>query len=293
MKKILAAVVSVLLVAAMAISFAACSKEPQVKVIEIDLSNEQYGVAIQKSDTEMKEAIDEVIAQLLGDGVEYNGEKVTFASLYAAEMEASEEGRLISIGNVKTESTNRANELVVATNADFAPFEYIVGDSFGGIDMQVAKLLAEGMGKELVIRHMDFNSVLPSVASDMADIGLAGLTINDERRLTVDFSDPYYDTTQRIAVRANDTTFDNCKTEEDVVNTLKSLTNVSAGAARGQTGYFYLIGNESFEFEGYPNLETKMYTSIGNAVQDLVSGGVQLVCGDKDTLAAAVRGVNR
>ena len=49
MKKILAAVVSVLLVAAMAVSFAACSKEPQVKVIEIDLSNEQYGVAIQKA----------------------------------------------------------------------------------------------------------------------------------------------------------------------------------------------------------------------------------------------------
>lgn len=293
MKKFFAAVVALILTAAIAVSFTACSKDAKVKIIDIDLSTEQYGIAVQKGDTEMLQAVNEIVAQLKGEGVEYEGKKVTFNDLYTAEMEASEKNELISIGTVKTKSTNRENELVVATNAYFAPFEYFAGESFGGIDMQVAKMLAVGMGKELVILNMDFNVVLEAVKNDKADIGLAGLTINDERKLTVDFSDPYYDTTQRIAVAADDTTFDECETEEDVVNVLKSLTGVKAGAAKAQTGYFYLIGNESFEFEGYPNIETKMYDSIGLAVQDLAAGTVKLVCGDKDTLSAAVKGVNR
>lgn len=293
MKKFLALIGSVVLAAVMALSMVACSGGALVKIIEIDLSKEQYGVAIQKGNTELAAEINDVLAQLKGDGVEVDGETVTFDSLYQAEMDALANNELISIGDVATASSNREEELVVATNAAFAPFEYQVGDSFGGIDMQVAKILAEGMGKTLVIRHMEFEAVLQSVQSGESDIAIAGLTINAERAQQVDFSDPYYDTTQRIAVAADNTLFDECKTEEDVVAVLQSLEGVSAGAAKTQTGYYYLVGEASFEFEGYSNIETRPYPTVAAAVQDLANGTIALVCADAVPLQAAVDAVNR
>ena len=293
MKKFLIAALSALMVAVMAVSMAACGGTAGIKIIEIDLSTEQYGVAIQKGNTELAAEINDVLAQLLGDGVEVDGETVTFQSLYEAEMDALAAGEVISIGDVATSSSDREEELVVATNAEFAPFEYRVGTSFGGIDMQVAKILAEDMGKTLVIRHMAFESVLQSVQSGESDIALAGLTINEERAQQVDFSDPYYDTTQRIAVSADNTMFDECKTEEDVVAVLKSLEGAKAGAAKTQTGYYYLVGEASFEFEGYSNIATSAYPTVSAAVQDLVNGTIDLVCADAVPLQAAVNAVNR
>lgn len=294
MKKFITATVSVLLAAVLAISFMGCTAANQIKIIEIDLSNEQYGVAIRKGNAELKEEIDGILEQLCGDGYEVNGETVTFDGLYEAEMAAQEAGEVISIGEVKTSSTDRSKELVVATNAAFAPFEYAIGlDEFGGIDMQIAKFLADAMEKELVIVHMEFEVVLEAVNSGDADIALAGLTISPERAEQVDFSVPYYDTTQRIAVAADDTAFDGCETEEDVVAVLQGLpAGTPAGAARNQTGYYYLYGDESFEFEGYDNLEMKQYQTVAAAVQDLANGTVKLVCADKDTLQAAVNAVN-
>lgn len=293
MKKMLAAVAAVVLTAAVAVSMAACGGGATVKIVEIDLSSEQYGVAIQKGNAELKEKIDEILERLTGDGIEVGGETVTFDSLYQAEMDALAANEQISIGEVKTSSSNRSEELVVATNAEFAPFEYPVGTSFGGIDMQVAKIIAESMNKTLVIKHMAFESVLQDVQSGDSDIAMAGLTINAERAQQVDFSEPYYDTTQRIAVAADNTAFDDCETEEDVVNVLKSLTGVKAGAAKTQTGYYYLVGEESFEFEGYPNISTSAYPSVAAAVQDLANGAVSIVCADAVPLQAAVNAVNR
>ena len=293
MKKFLIAAVSVLLVAVMAVSFAACGGGAKVKIIEVDLSSEQYGVAIKKGNTQLKTQIDEILNALCGDGYEVDGKNVTFDSLYEAEMAAQESGDVISIGQVKTSSTDRSKELVVATNAEFAPFEYRISlNEFGGIDMQIAKFLADAMGKELVVSHMAFEVVLEAVNSGDADIAIAGLTINEERAKEVDFSVAYYDTTQRIAVAADDTTFDDCTTEEQVVAKLNSLQGVAAGAAKNQTGYYYLYGDESFEFAGYDNIETRPYQTGAAAVQDLANGTIKLVCADKDTLDASVRAIN-
>ena len=295
MKKLLGAIATLTVAAVAATAafgFSACGKSNSLKIIDIPLSSEQYGIAIQKGNTTLKTQIDAIIEDLTGDGVEYNGKTVTFLSLYEAEKEAEDNDTPISIGTVKKESTDRATELVVATNAEFAPFEYMVGDSFGGIDMQIAKMLADKLEKTLVIKHMDFEMVTDSVKAGNADIALAGLTINEDRLENVDFSVPYYDTTQYIAVQSGNTDFDNCKTSDDVVNVLKGYANgTKAGAAIAQTGYFYLTGNEAFEFEGFANLDVKSYSSIAMAVQDLANGTLKLVCGDKDTLTSAVKAI--
>ena len=73
MKKMFAAVAAVVLTAAVAVSMAACGGGATVKIVEIDLSSEQYGVAIQKGNTELKEKIDEILERLTGDGIEGGG----------------------------------------------------------------------------------------------------------------------------------------------------------------------------------------------------------------------------
>ena len=276
MKKVLFAVVSALLVAVMAVSAVACSGGTKVKVIEIDLSAEEYGIAIEKGNTELKTQIDEIVNDLIGDGVDVDGKKVKFNDIYLEEMEAFENGEFLSIGEVATESTNRDS-----------------GESFGGIDMQVAKIVADKMGKTLVIKHMAFESVIGSITTGMADIGMAAMTISADRLEEVDFSVPYCKTAQRIAVAADDTRFDECKTAEDVNNVLKGLSGVKAGGATGQTGLYYLQGSEDFGFEGFANLEIQQFTKVSNAVQALVSGNIEIVCADRDTLKVATDGVNR
>lgn len=293
MKKILAAVLSAALIAVTALAFTACSSDPVVKIIPYDLSSESYGIGIQKGNTELKTQIDSILTELIEEGIEVDGEKKTFNDIYLEEMQALENGEFLSIGSVATESTNRAEELVVATNAEFAPFEYISDNSFGGIDMQVAKILAERMNKRLVIRNMGFDVVVQNVADGNADIAMAGLTISEDRKQQVDFSIEYCTAAQRIAVAIDDTTFDDCKSKEDVDNVLKSLTGIKAGGATAQTGLYYLQGSEDFDFDGFPNLEVLQYRKVSDAVQALAVGNIQLVCADKDVLELAVRGVNR
>lgn len=294
MKKIMAAILSVALLAVTAAAFTACKKgEPVVKIIPYDLSSESYGIAIQKGNTELKSQIDEILTELIEDGIEVDGEKKTFEDIYLEEMEALENGEFLNIGAVATESTNRAEELVVATNAEFAPFEYISDTSFGGIDMQVAKILAERMNKRLVIKNMAFDVVVDNVANNNADIAMAGLTISEDRKEKVDFSIEYCTAAQRIAVAIDDTTFDECKSKEDVDQVLQSLTGVKAGGANAQTGLYYLQGSEDFGFAGFPNLEVLQYKKVSDAVQALAVGNIQIVCADRDVLELAVKGVNR
>ena len=95
---------------------------------------------------------------------------------------------------------------------------------FVGIDIEIAKYIAQELGMELVIKDMEFDSVVTSVGTNGIDIALAGLTVTESRKVSVTFSDSYFDGSyQVIIVKDGDTTFDECVTKEDVENILKSL----------------------------------------------------------------------
>lgn len=310
MKKLLAGISAIAMSALIAFSVAACSTGDPVKIIEIDLTSEEYAFILPKG-SELETEINGFIAQLKSEeGL--NG--VTIDDLFDAEADGSAE----NIGDVLTEvpaGANRDDYFVVATNAEFEPFEYFQGKYFAGIDMHIAKLFAEELNKTLVIRHMEFDAVIPSVSgtaysdsedpdaepvkpdSTQADIGMAGLTVTPRRQQAVTFSDTYYNAAQRVAVLESDTVFDGCKTKADVVAAMKTLKGEIAGAATGQTGYTYLAGDSTMgdDFAGYADVfkEIKQYSSIGQAVQDLALGKLKVVVGDKFTLAAAVNGINK
>lgn len=88
----------------------------------------------------------------------------------------------------------------VVTEAGFAPFEFKEGDEIKGFDIDVIKAIAEAEGYKVEIAHMGFESLIPALQSDKADVAIAGMSINPERQKAVDFSTPYFDAGLIIAV---------------------------------------------------------------------------------------------
>ena len=184
------------------------------------------------------------------------------------------------------------DQLVVATNAAFEPFEYMQGDSYVGIDMEIAALLAEELGKELVIQNMDFDAVCLSVSQQKCDIAMAGLTVSEARKEFVTFSESYYQASQRLIVPGTDTTFDDCKTAEDVAAILNELSSSDTiGVQRGTTGNYYVEGSEDMGFEGLP-AACKTYANGSLAVQDMINGNIKYVIIDAAPAAAITESLN-
>ena len=113
-------------------------------------------------------------------------------------------------GNGKTTSeadksgdslTAKAGTLTMATNAEFPPYEYKDGESIIGIDAEVAKLIADKLGLKLEIADVDFDSIIPGVQTGKYDMGMAGMTVTDERKQKVNFSDSYAKGIQVIIVK--------------------------------------------------------------------------------------------
>ena len=121
--------------------------------------------------------------------------------------------------------SDKKEKLVMATNAEFPPFEYYDGDEVVGIDAEFAAAIADKLGMDLKIEDMAFDSIIPAVQSGKADIGAAGMTVTEDRATQVDFSDSYYTGVQVIIV-----TDDSDITEPD------DLKGKKIGVQQGTTG---------------------------------------------------------
>lgn len=187
-----------------------------VKVIDIALTTESYGIAVDKNQPELLADINNVLATKTAE----------IAAIFAKYADVDDNNSANWSGTTIPAGTYDAskNQLVVATNAAFAPFEFTVGNDFAGIDLEIAKLIADTLGMELVIKNMDFEAITASLGTNGVDVGIAGMTINAARKKVVNFSDPYYtDAYQVILAMEDDTRFDGCKTTEDVLAILKEL----------------------------------------------------------------------
>jgi len=265
MKKTMALIMAV---AMMTVLMAGCGQTTEVKVIDIPLTEEEYAFGVDKNQPELLEKVNEFIAKIKSDG--------TFDKILNNYFGDGEPQLITS-----AELDESKDQLVVATNAAFEPFEYMVGDKYAGVDMEIAKLLADYLGKELVISNMDFEAVCIAVGQGKADIAMAGLTIKEERKQYVNFSDKYYDAAQMIIVKADDKRFDNCKTASDVEAVLKSLNpDTKVGVQNGTTGQLYIEGDEEWGFAGF-DLKCVGYKSGSLAVQDMLNGNIDLVVIDE------------
>ena len=251
------------------------------KVIEINLTEEQYAFGVDKDQPELLAEVNTFIKKIKEDGTfdaicnKYFGDG-TPEAVVSAELDESKE------------------QLVVATNAAFAPFEYTEdgGKTYLGIDMEIANLLAKELGKELVIMDMDFDAVCLNVQQKKCDIAMAGLTINEKRMELVNFSDSYYDASQQLVVLASSTEFDACKTAADVEKILNAKDkSCKIGTQRGTTGQFYVEGDEDWGFAGFA-VESIPFANGSLAIQDLLNGGVDYVIIDSAPAAKIVESIN-
>lgn len=265
MKKLLSLTLAVVMMLAV---LAGCgNKTAPTKVIDIALTEEEYAFGVDKNQPELLKAVNDFIKE-----IKSNGKFDEICNKYFGD------GTPTPVVSKAEDATK--DQLVVATNAAFEPFEYTEGDKYLGIDMEIAALLAEKLGKELVIKNMEFTAVCLSVGQQKCDIAMAGLTIKEDRKEHVTFSDPYYTASQKIIVSGDNTEFDACKTKEDVEAILKAKTkDTKVGYQNGTTGALYVNGDTSEDGWGFVALpvEGKGYSNGSLAVQDLVNGNISIV----------------
>lgn len=282
MKKLSKIVAVILAIVSIATIFAACggNKDTQkVKVVDIKLTEEQYAFGVDKNQPELLEQVNAIIDEIME-----NGKFDEICSAYFGDGEKH--------GVKSAELDSSKEQLVVATNAAFEPFEYMDGELYYGIDMEIAAVIAEKLGKELVINNMNFDAVCLSVGQHKCDIAMAGLTVKPDREAQVTFTKSYYNASQKIVVAGDDTTFDECKTVEDVEAILKGLDNtVIIGGQTGTTGQFYVEGDADWGFDGLAT-QWKGYTAGSLAVQDLINGNIKYVIIDEAPATAIVTSIN-
>ena len=281
MKKFLA----IALAALMLFAFAACGGKTdtdavaKVKVVDINLTEEEYAFGVDKAQPELLAQVNTFIEKIIDDG--------TFDAICNNYFG---DGTPVAVESAVYDETK--DQLVVATNAAFEPFEYMIGDKYYGIDMEIAALLAKELGKELVINNMEFDAVCLSVGQHKCDIAMAGLTVKEDRKEHVDFTSTYYEASQKLIVKADDTTFDACADAaavEAILNSCDSSTKI--GVQNGTTGNFYVKGDEGWDFAGFP-VECVGYKNGALAVNDLVNGNINYVIIDAAPAVCIVDAIN-
>jgi len=170
-----------------------------------------------------------------------------------------------------------SGKLHMSTNASFPPYEMVANDgSFEGIDVEVAGLIAEKLGLELVVDDMDFTAAMLAVQNGKSDIAMAGITVNEERQANMDFTESYATGVQVIIVP-----------EGSSIATVDDLANAELiGTQDGTTGYIYC--SDTPENGGYGEDHVVAYENGSVAIQALLAGQVDCVVIDNEPAKAYV-----
>ena len=166
--------------------------------------------------------------------------------------------------------------LVMATNATFPPYEYVDGDKIVGIDAEIAQAIAEDLGMTLQIDDIDFDSIITAVQTGKADIGVAGMTVTEDRLKNVSFSDSYATGVQVIIVP-----------EDSDIASPDDLEGKMIGVQQGTTGHIYC--SDTPENGGFGEEHVTAYPNGASAVEALKSGKVDCVVIDNEPAKAFVK----
>lgn len=154
------------------------------------------------------------------------------------------------------------NELVMATNAEFPPYEYVDNGKYVGIDVECAEAIAKNLGMELEIMDVAFDSIIPAVTSGKGDFAMAGMTVTDDRKEFVDFSQTYQTAIQNIIV-----------TDNSEIKSLDDLADKKIGVVSGFTGDIYAT-------DDFGDDHVERFKNGLDAVQSLLAGKIDCVMVD-------------
>ena len=165
-------------------------KNPSLRVLDEAFAEEDYAGVVAKHNMRLLETVNMALIQMRAMGV--------YDSVFNRYISGS--------GNYHYEPKSIATgpALRIATNADFPPYEFHSDSGVVGIDIEVARYIADFMERPLEIIDMDFDAVIESVSSGKADIGLAGLSVTEERGKIIDFTDVYAKSKIVVLVRSSE-----------------------------------------------------------------------------------------
>lgn len=182
---------------------------------------------------------------------------------------------LAGCGGSKGSGSNASSEsqgtITMATNAYFAPYEYYDGSEIVGIDVEIAQAIADKLGMKLEIVDIEFDSIITGVQTGKYDMGMAGMTVTDERKQSVDFSDSYATGIQSVIVKENS----EIKSVDDI---LAKDATYKIGVQLSTTGDIYVtddLGDAASE-------RVTEYQTGNDAVSALASGKVDAVVIDNE-----------
>ena len=275
MKKFL----SLLLALAMGCSLAACGSNQdgsdaqtgstKLKILDTEYTNESYAICIAKENTEL---LDKVNAAL--DTLQENGTTQAIIDKYISDVPNDLQFQ---------QDVEGKEELHMATNAFFPPYEYYENDTVVGIDPEMAAAIADELDMKLVIDDMDFDAILPAVTSGKADIGMAGMTVTPDREESVNFSKSYANGILSVIV-----------TEDSPITTVDDLLDPDAeyvaGVQQGTTSDIYL--SDSYENGGITEDRVAKFNKGADAIQALLTGKIDCVVIDSQPAQAFVEANN-
>lgn len=166
----------------------------------------------------------------------------------------------------KAPAQEETKTLVMGTNAAFPPYEFVNDDgSFGGIDVDIAKAIADKLGMKLEIKDMEFDSLISAIEGGAIDVALAGMTVTDERKESVNFSESYAKGVQSIIVLEG----------SDIATADDLSSDIKIGVQAGTTGDIYCT-------DDFGEDAVKQYKNGALAVEALKNGQVDCVVIDNE-----------
>lgn len=175
------------------------------------------------------------------------------------------------------EPASDAAKLTMATEATFPPYEYYDGDAIVGIDVEVAQAIAEKLGMELEVTDIAFDSIIPGIQTGKYDMGMAGMTVTDERKEQLSFSDSYATGVQVVIVKDGSAI-------TSVDDLLADGANTVVGTQAGTTGFLYATSD--IEEAGLGTV--KSFGKTTDAVEALKNGQIDCVILDNEPAKALV-----
>lgn len=171
---------------------------------------------------------------------------------------ASEAGAETAAEDAEEEKTAEGGTLIMGTNATFPPYEYYEGDEIVGIDVEIAQAIGEKLGMEVTVEDMEFDALIPALASNKVDIVAAGMTVTPERQESVNFTDTYATAAQVIIVKQG----------SDIASS-EDLNGKILGVQMGTTG-----DSLASEIEG---AQVERFNKYFEAIQSVLQGKIDAV----------------
>lgn len=245
-------------------SASASTSAAKLKILDTAYAEEDYAICVAKG-SPLLEKINKALADLTADG--------TLQKVVDKYISGKDSGLTFQ------QKTDGLPELRMATNAAFPPYEYYESDKIVGIDAEVAAAIADKLGMKLIIEDMEFGSIITAVTSGKVDMGMAGMTVTDERKQSVDFTTTYAKGIQSVIVMEG--------------SKIASIDDLSAEGAKYMIGVQQDTTGDIYATDEFGDDRIQRFNKGADAVQALLTGKVDCVIIDNEPAKAFVEANNK